>query len=58
MRMEVILEAYGFLGVIEDKNVSRKLDHQAMAVIYSVVPEDVVAQLDNKVTAKESLYAQ
>ena len=26
MRMEVILEAYGLLGAIEDENVSRKLD--------------------------------
>ena len=34
MRMEVILEAYDFLGVIEDENVSRKLDHRAMAVIH------------------------
>ena len=54
MRMEVILEAYGFLGVIEDENVSRKLDRRAMAVIYSDVLEDVLAQLDDKVTAKET----
>ena len=33
MRMEVILEAYGLLGAIEDENVSRKLDCRAMAVI-------------------------
>ena len=26
MRMEVILEAYGLLGAIEDESVSRKLD--------------------------------
>ena len=37
MRMEVILEAYGFLGACEDESVSRKLDRQAMAVIYSPV---------------------
>ena len=54
MRMEVLLEAYGLLGAIEDENVSRKLDRRAMSVIYSVVPEDVLAQLDNKVTAKET----
>ena len=54
MRMEVILEAYGLLGAIEDENVSRKLDRQAMALIYSAVPEDVLAQLDNKVTMKET----
>ena len=54
MRMEVILEAYGLLGAIEDENVSRKLDRRAMVVIYSSVPEDVLAQLDNKVTAKET----
>ena len=54
MRMEVILEAYGLLGAIEDENVSRNLDCRAMAVIYSVVPEDVLAQLDNKVTTKET----
>ena len=54
MRMEVILEAYGLLGVIEDENVSRKLDRRAMTVIYSAVPEDVLAQLDNKVTTKET----
>ena len=55
MRMEVILEAYIFLGAIEDESVSRKLDRRALAVIYSVVPEDVLAQLDNKVKAKETL---
>ena len=54
VRIEVILEAYGLLGAIEDENVSRKLDHRTMAVIYSVVLEDVLAQLDNKVTAKET----
>ena len=54
MRMEVIFEALGLLGAIEDENVSRKLDCRAMAVIYSVVLEDVLAQLDNKVTAKET----
>ena len=54
MRMEVILEAYGLLGAIEDENVSRKLDRRAMAMIYSTVPEDVLAQLDNKVTTKET----
>ena len=54
MRMEVILEAYGFLGAIKDENVSRKLDRQAVVVIYRVVPEDVLAQLANKVTAKET----
>ena len=54
MRMEVILEAYSLLGVIEDENVSRKLDRRAMVVIYSAVPEDVRAQLDNKVTTKET----
>ena len=54
MRMEVILEAYGLLGAIEDENMSRKLDRRAVAVIYSVVPKDVLAQLDNKVTTKET----
>ena len=54
MRMEIILEAYGLLGAIEDKSVSRKLDRQAMAVIYSAVLEDVLVQLENKVTAKET----
>ena len=54
MRMDVILEAYGFLGMIEDENVSRNLDRRAMAVIYSAVPEDVLSQLDNRVTAKET----
>ena len=54
MRMEVILEAYGLLGAIEDESVSRKLDCRAMAVIYKVVPEDVLAQLDSKVTPKET----
>ena len=43
-----------FAGAIEDKNVSRKLDRRAMAVIYNVVPEDVLGQHDNKVTAKET----
>ena len=52
--VEVILEAYGLLGVIEDENVSRKLDRRAMVVIYSAVLEDVLAQLDNKVTTKET----
>ena len=52
--MEVIWEAYGLLGAIEDENVSRKLDRRAMAVIYSAVPKDVLAQLDNNVTAKET----
>ena len=32
----------------------RKKDPQALAVIYSAAPDDVVAQLDNKVTAKET----
>ena len=54
MRMEVILEAYGLLGAIEDENVSRKLDRRAMAVIYNALPEDVLAQLDDKVTTKET----
>ena len=54
MRMEVILIAYGLLGAIEDENVLRKLDRREMAVIYSAVPEDVLAQLDNKVIAKET----
>ena len=54
MRMEVILEAYGLLGEIEDESVLRNLDRQAMAVIYSAVLEDVLAQLDNKMTAKET----
>ena len=42
MRMEVILEAYDFLGAIEDESVLRKIDRQALSVIYSVVPEDVL----------------
>ena len=54
MRMKVILEAYGLLGAIEDESVSRKIDRRAMAVIYSAVPEDVLAQLYNKVTTKET----
>ena len=54
MRMEVILEAYGFLGAIEDESVSRKLDRRASAMIYSAVPEDVLTKLDNKVTTKET----
>lgn len=46
--------SYGFLGAIEDESVSRKFDRRAMAVIYNAVPEDVLAQLDNKMTAKET----
>ena len=53
MRMEVILQSYGLLRVIEDESVSRKVDHQALAVIYNLVVEDVWAQLDNKVMAKQ-----
>ena len=39
--MEVILEAYGFLGAIEEESVSREIDRRALAVIYSVVPKDL-----------------
>ena len=43
MMMKVILEAHGLLRAIEDDSVSRKLDCRALAVIYSFVLKDVLA---------------
>ena len=34
MGMEVILEAYGLLGAIEDESMSRKLDCRVLAMVY------------------------
>ena len=60
IRMEVTLEAYSLLGAIEGKSVSRKRDRRGLAVIYNVVLEDVLAQLDNKAMKKRHgcLYAR
>ncbi|XP_078438916.1 uncharacterized protein LOC144709265 [Wolffia australiana] len=54
MRMKVHLDASGLWEVISGEEVNQKKDQQALSVILSAIPEDVMDQLDSKKAAKEN----
>lgn len=55
--MECYLEAQGWWDAIENDEVPRKKDRQALSVIFSVVSEDFLGNLDTKKTAKQNWEA-
>ncbi|XP_078446578.1 uncharacterized protein LOC144715516 [Wolffia australiana] len=54
MRMQVLLEQNGLWEAIEAESVTKKKDHQALLVIYGKISDEILAQLDSKLTAKET----
>ncbi|XP_078441518.1 uncharacterized protein LOC144711406 [Wolffia australiana] len=49
-----LLEANSLWEVIEAKTVMKNKDQKAFSIIYGPISDDVLAQLDNKLTVKET----
>ena len=54
MMMECYLEAQGWWDAIEKDETPRKMDRQALTMIFSAVSEDFLGYLDAKKTAKQN----
>ena len=54
MTMEVYLDSHDLWQTIVGENPTKKKDRQALSVIISRVPEDLLRILDAKKTAKEN----
>ena len=54
MMMECYLQAQGWCDAIEKDETPRKMDRQALTMIFNAVSEDFLAYLDAKKTAKQN----
>ena len=54
MMMEWYLEAQGWCDAIEKDETPRKMDRQALMMIFNAVSEDFLGYLDAKKTAKQN----